>query len=214
MTFRFFTFLICIGVYSIAYTSANAQTGASGRVEKFRALYEDSSGVWIDSLPTAEDSVFIKNKKYYFTGVNSRGKETGLDAFDDLTLNLSLTVGEEEERQLGWFTRAVSWTGNNLIRILSLTFYDPEWGANRYFFNAETFANDLKVINQLYNDKGYFDATIVKYTAKFDKHRESIEITIYIYEGEPTTLAEDPDIHIQSPIPVADPGSKFQRKKI
>lgn len=214
MTFRFFTFLICIGVYSIAYTSANAQTGASGRVEKFRALYEDSSGVWIDSLPTAEDSVFIKNKKYYFTGVNSRGKETGLDAFDDLTLNLSLTVGEEEERQLGWFTRAVSWTGNNLIRILSLTFYDPEWGANRYFFNAETFANDLKVINQLYNDKGYFDATIVKYTAKFDKHRESIEITIYIYEGEPTTLVDDPDIHIQSPIPVADPGSKFQRKKI
>jgi len=100
------------------------QSGESGG--RFRSVYVDSSGSLIDSLPMFEDSVFVDGKEYEFTGLDENGKTTGLHVFDKATLNLSLKVGEEEDRELGFFARAGSWLINNVTRIATLTFFEPE----------------------------------------------------------------------------------------
>lgn len=180
----------------------------------FRAEYIDSSGMWIDSLPTFEDSVFVDGKDYEFEGVDSKGKKTGLKVFDDDFLNLSLKVGEEEDRELGFFTKAGSWLVNNVTRIVTLTFWDPELGSNRYFFVNEILTEDLRVIRSLYEGQGYFDAKIVRYKATFSKDRRKISVKIYIHEGAPTVLAEDPHIKVNSSIPLVDPKGDLEAKRI
>ena len=204
--------LLCLVLILQGHSQLAAQSEKAQ--ERFRSVYVDSSGMWIDSLPTFEDSVFVDGKDYEFEGVDSKGKKTGLKVFDDALLNLSLKVGEEEDRELGFFTKAGSWLVNNLTRIVTLTFYDPEIGSNRYFFVNEILTEDLRVIRSLYEGQGYFDAKIVKYKATLSKDRRRISVKIYIHEGEPTVLAEDPRIKVVSSIPLVDPKGDLEDKEI
>ncbi len=181
---------------------------------RFHHRYVDSSGVYIDSLPTPDDSVFVKGKDYDLTGVNDKGDEKGLKIFDNLTLNLSLAVGDEEDRQMGTFKRGTFWVINNVTKIATLTFWNPELGSNHYFFNGEVFRNDLKIIKSLYTDKGYYDAEIVKYTAQLSEDKSSIKIKIFIREGPPTVLLEDPVVKIVSLTPVVDFKRELESKNL
>ncbi|MBL7961347.1 hypothetical protein JNL27_14030, partial [bacterium] len=196
----------------------NFNSNAVGQFEetrtRFRSVYVDSSGALIDSLPVFEDSVFVSGKEYEFTGLDDKGESTGLKVFDEATLNLSLKVGEEEDRELGFFTKAGSWFVNNLTRIVTLTFWDPGIGTNRYFFVNEILTEDLRLIRSLYEEQGYFDARIVKYKATLSKDRRKISVKIYIHEGKPTVLADDPKIKVTSSLPLIDPKGNLDPKKI
>ncbi len=207
LTFLFSGILLLAVPFAVSAQSEKAQ-------ERFREEYNDSSGIWIDSLPLYEDSVFVDGKEYEFEGVDERGKKKGLKVFDDATLNLSLKVGEEEDRELGFFARAGYWFVNNLTRIVTLTFIDPELGSNRYFFVNEILAEDLRLIRSLYEEQGYFDAKIVRYKARLSKDRRKILVKIYIHEGKPTELEADPGIKVVSSIPIVDPKGDLEPRKI
>ena len=208
---RYAVFIVlaaCLNCYSSLFGQSEESRG------RFRLVYIDSSGAWIDSLPTFEDSVFVKGKEYEFVGLDDNGKSTGLKVFDETTLNLSLKVGEEEDRELGFFAKAGSWLINNLTRIVTLTFYDPGIGSNRYFFVNEVLTEDLRLIRSLYEQQGYFDAKIIRYKATLSKDRRKISVKIYIHEGNPTVLAEDPRIKIISSLPLVDPKNNLDSKEI
>ncbi len=199
--------LILLGLTGL---SLQAQTAQS----RFRDVYRDSTGISIDSLPALDDSVFVEGREYKFVGVDDRGEKTGLSVFDDLTLNLSLVIGEEEDRQLGFFKKTGSWIANFVVRVVSLSFVDLGWGTNRYFFGNEIFKDDLRRILMLYQDQGYFETRIVRYKARLSEDRHNIAIEIAIQEGKPTRLSEDPTFKILSSHPVVDPKHELTEEKI
>lgn len=203
-----FTWIILLNVHPSVFGQSGESAG------RFRPVYIDSSGALIDSLPTFEDSIFVDGKEYKFTGLDENGKTTGLHVFDEATLNLSLKVGEEEDRELGFFAKAGSWLINNVTRIASLTFVKPEIGANRFFFVNEILTEDLRLIRSLYEQQGYFGAKIVLYKATMSKDRRKISLKIYIHEGKPTVLSEDPKIKVISSLPLVDPRNDLDPKKI
>ncbi|MCB0833216.1 MAG: hypothetical protein KDC45_07120, partial [Bacteroidetes bacterium] len=190
-----------------------AQNDASLK-DRFKSKYVDSTGVLLRKLPTLDDSVFVWGKKYIFEGVDESGKETGLDVFDDQLLNLSLKLGEEEDRQVGKVTGSFFWLINNLTKIATLTIWSPDLGANRYYFSNDILREDLKLIRLLYENEGYFDARIVKYKASFSDGRRKVRIKVYIYEGKPTVLAEDPTVRVVSSIPIVDLKDELNQKDI
>lgn len=206
------------GLFFAVMLFLNFNSNVLGQFEetrtRFRSVYVDSSGALIDSLPVFEDSVFVSGKEYEFTGLDDKGESTGLNVFDEATLNLSLKVGEEEDRDLGFFGKAGSWFVNNLTRIVTLTFWDPGIGTNRYFFVNEILTEDLRLIRSLYEEQGYFDARIVKYKATLSKDRRKISVKIYIREGKPTVLADDPRIKVTSSLPLIDPKRNLDPEKI
>jgi outer membrane protein insertion porin family/translocation and assembly module TamA len=172
---------------------------------RFRKVYVDSIGVLLDSLPSAQDTVFVSGREYHFRGVDEKGEHTGLRIFDDLTLNLSLQVGEQEERELSGLRRVFSGIGNFIVRIVTLTLVNPGWGSDRFFFDREILETDLRRIRQLYEGKGYYESRIVRYRVKFDDDYKNVEVTLDIYEGRPVRLVNDPEIRIQSTVPIIDP---------
>ncbi|NUM79213.1 BamA/TamA family outer membrane protein [bacterium] len=204
-----------LGLYILTHAlPLQAQTAAQARL-RFNKTYIDSTGSKLDSLPVYEDSVFVKNKRYYYYKVTEKGKvDGGLDAFDDLTLNLALKIGEEEERELGTAKKIGSWLANFIVRVASLSFYDLAWGANRLFFDKYTLNSDMRRIRSLYENKGYFESRIVRYRAEFSDDREYMTIHIYIQEGKPTTLAETPKIKIVSTQPLVDFKDKLNEEEI
>lgn len=181
---------------------------------KFRPVYVDSTGAKIDSLPGLEDSVFVEDNEYEFVGVNDEGREVGLSVLDDLTLSLSLVVGEEEERELGFFKKTGAWLVNFIARVASLSFWDLGLGTNRLFFGREVFKDDLRRILVLYQDLGYFETRIVRYKARFSDDQKSIAVKIFINEGRPTVLASDPTLKVVSQHPVIDPKNDLSTEKI
>ncbi len=182
---------------------------------KFPFHVSDSSGIKIDSLPVADDSVYVKSREYEFVRVNDRGEVTGgIKIFSDLDLNLSLQIGEEEDREMSGFTRGFYWLSNFTVRLVFLTFLNPQWGANRFFFDQTAFKTDLRRILKLYADQGYFETKIIKYEADFSRDQKTVSIKIFINEGKPTRYIKDPVVEIHSSKPVIDPKNNLISGKL
>ncbi len=204
----------CFAFIAFLCFSANLDIHAQANISKFKDSYVDSSGAKIELLPTHEDSVFVKGEEYSFAGVDDKGNKKGLSVFDQAGLNLKLSIGEEEERELGKMTRIGAWLVNTITRIATLTFVNPDLGSNRFYFHNEIFKEDLKRIIALYEQQGYFNARIVKYRADFSPDRKKIAIKIYIFEGPSTVLARDPTIKINSSVPLVDAENELSDKQI
>jgi outer membrane protein assembly factor BamA len=196
------------------YLFVSRELSSQTNMAKFRASYTDSSGAKIDSLPLHEDSVFVSGGEYNFAGVDEKGRKKGLAVFDKASLNLKLSIGEEEEREVGRMAKIGYWLINTITRIATLTFINPGLGSNRTFFHNEIFKEDLKRIISLYQQEGYFDAHIVRYRADFSRDRKEMAITIFIYEGRPTVLAKDPTIMVNSSLPLIDLKGELADKQI
>ncbi len=205
------TSLFFAGLFLASEARAQPQPLHEGR---FRGEYVDSTGALLDSLPMLDDSVFVTGNQYRFASIDAKGEETGLSVFDDLTLNLSLSVGEEEDRELGFPARTGSWLARFVVRVATLSVWSPNWGGNRYFFSNEILKEDLRRILSLYQNQGYFEARIVCYRARFSADRRYLAITIYIEEGQPTTLAGDPTIGVHSSYAVVDPRDDLDDARI
>ncbi len=190
-----FLFAICLAI---------AVPAASQEPLRGHRTFVDSIGVFMDSLPTLTDSFFVKDRKYEFTGVKASGDETGLDVYDELTLNLSLEVGEQEERDISGFSKVLYGIGNFIVRLGTLTFYDPGFGSDRYFFDHEILDADMHRIRQMYEAKGYYQTKIAWYRARVDYDSKVVTIRIAIREGHPVRLTKDPEITVISPIPIVD----------
>ncbi len=184
-------------------------------IKKFRPFLSDSTGGKLDSLPTLDDSVFVKGRGYEFYKVDKKGKpDGGIKVFSDLDLNLTLQVGEEEERELGGVTRAFYWFGNFMVRLATLTFINPHWGENRIYFDQTVFKTDMRRILRSYATQGYFDAKIIKYEAVMSEDQKYITLKVYIQEGKPTIYDENPHISILSSKPLFDRNKTLDTAKL
>jgi len=181
---------------------------------RFNRFYVDSTGSKLDSLPVVDDSVFVVGAKYEFIRLTNEGKEKGLKAFDDQLLNLQLQIGVQEDRELGTATKVFDWFANFVARVATLSFWNLGWGENRYFFDKETFNEDLRRIQSLYEGRGYYGARIVKYRIEFSDDRKKLYAKIYIHEGKPTVLTDNPKIIIRSAQPIVDFKNNLNEKEL
>lgn len=200
-----FIVALFIGVAIVQSLSSVQAQDFAGRHRQFPEFISDSSGIKIDLLPLAEDSVYVRSREYRFFRVDAQGKVTGgLKVYNHLDLNLALQIGEEEDRERNAILNGFYWLSNFTVRVVSLTFFNPQWGANGFFFDQNVFKTDLRRIIKLYADQGYFETRIVKYETRYFKKQREIEVSIYIQEGKPTRYIKDPQVVILSPKPLMD----------
>lgn len=159
--------------------------------EEKKVLLEEYTSLTNQKLhpfPEYEDSLIISDNKYHLKGIK------GVDEAD---LSLSIQVGVEEERVISRARRIFYGLGNLVVRIATLTFWDLKAGDNRLYFDSEVFFTDLKRIEKYYERKGFHDARVDSfYIAVNPKNRRISDIRIFVTEGKPTVLIQDPIVDV------------------
>ena len=59
---------------------------------------------------------------------------------------------------------------------------------HKSYFDRQVFDNDIEAIEIFYRDQGFLNAEVLNYETLFDEDSASVNIVIYINEGEPTKL--------------------------
>ncbi len=216
---RYLKFHIIVFVFSslpaAGMFSSGFSQGSEKSHQKFAHRIVDPTGTKIDSLPVVDDSVYVQSGEFEFYRVNGKGEvKGGISVFSDLDLNLSLQIGEEEDLEMSGIKRGFFWLSNFTVRLVSLTFWNPQWGANGLFFDQTAFKTDLRRILKLYADQGYFETRIDKYEAVFSKNQKEVRIKVYLEEGKPTKYVSKPVVSILSSKPVIDPKNALNPLKL